>query len=785
MIKFDTKARTLNGLRKKLKQSNICDGVLFTVQQWRNDHHKIIIELQQKFSPSQVIIRSSTRKEDTSDTTMAGAFKSLNNIDSTSEQKLIKAVDEVINSYGKSCYCDEEILVQEMLNNISMSGVVFSRDLNTGAPYYVINYDDISGETDTVTSGLTDTSRTLYIHREHIENLRSSRFTALLTAIREIEDVAPPLGLDIEFAITKDEKIFIFQVRRLTVQKNWNPNLSKNINIALSNIQSFIQKRFQPMPGILGSTSVFTEMSDWNPAEMIGVVPRPLACSLYEMLITNSVWAEARAKLGYRDLSGRPLMVNLGGKVYIDVRESFNSFLPSDLPSKIGEKLVSEWLNILKSNPEYHDKIEFDVAITSYSFDLHKNDYLSKILSTSELYTLNESTKRLTDSIILGERTTIGNEIKKIEYLDQKRKTILADKSSHHPIDIARELLNDCKALGTKPFSILARCAFIAESILRSMENQNILSGKSVQLFRNSVVTVLSEFLDSMESLLNNEISRPEFMEKYGHLRPGTYDILSIRYDQREKLFQNSLKHHQVSKSFHLTQGQKEKINQALHKDGMGFNADLLFDFMKKAITGREYAKLVFTRNISDSLELIAEWGMQTGLNRDEISFLTVEQILQSFNYTFHEPLDNHYRALSLKAQETNEIGQALHLPYLIANSSDIFIVPSLKTSPNFITTIRIEAVLCYLTGRELEFLHTKDQIVLIERADPGYDWIFLNPIAGLITKYGGSNSHMAIRCAELDIPAAIGCGEQTFEQLRHASRVLLDCGSKLIVPIR
>ena len=64
-------------------------------------------------------------------------------------------------------------------------------------------------------------------------------------------------------------------------------------------------------------------------------------------------------------------------------------------------------------------------------------------------------------------------------------------------------------------------------------------------------------------------------------------------------------------------------------------------------------------------------------------------------------------------------------------------------------------------------------------------DWIFSKNISGLITKFGGAASHMAIRCAELGIPAAIGCGEQLFESLQQANRVLLDCSSKLIIPIQ
>ena len=74
-----------------------------------------------------------------------------------------------------------------------------------------------------------------------------------------------------------------------------------------------------------------------------------------------------------------------------------------------------------------------------------------------------------------------------------------------------------------------------------------------------------------------------------------------------------------------------------------------------------------------------------------------------------------------------------------------------------------------------------KNKIVLIENADPGYDFIFTKKIKGLITKYGGANSHMAIRCAEFAIPAAIGCGEQLFNQLQNQERVLLNCRDKSI----
>ena len=72
-------------------------------------------------------------------------------------------------------------------------------------------------------------------------------------------------------------------------------------------------------------------------------------------------------------------------------------------------------------------------------------------------------------------------------------------------------------------------------------------------------------------------------------------------------------------------------------------------------------------------------------------------------------------------------------------------------------------------------------KIILIENADPGFDWIFNKKILALITKYGGANSHMAIRCSELNIPAAIGCGEKKFNELINGNNIELDCATKKI----
>lgn len=44
------------------------------------------------------------------------------------------------------------------------------------------------------------------------------------------------------------------------------------------------------------------------------------------------------------------------------------------------------------------------------------------------------------------------------------------------------------------------------------------------------------------------------------------------------------------------------------------------------------------------------------------------------------------------------------------------------------------------------------------------------------MTRYGGAASHMAIRCAEFELPAAIGCGEKIFNYACKHDCLELDC---------
>ena len=229
---------------------------------------------------------------------------------------------------------------------------------------------------------------------------------------------------------------------------------------------------------------------------------------------------------------------------------------------------------------------------------------------------------------------------------------------------------------------------------------------------------------------------------------------------------------------------QNQQINKQLEEDGFeGIDAKMLMEYIRDATVGREYGKFIFTRSVSEMLELIAKFGEEYGLSRDEMSHIPINDLLDITKKSNEDDIEEFLRNISEKSAGDNALSVSIRLPQVLFDEAGVHIIPFQVSHPNFITNKKITAPCIVLNeGNEIPQLNGK--IVLIENADPGFDWIFSQHIGGLITKYGGANSHMAIRCAEFEIPAAIGCGEQRFENFLKSSQILLDCDAGLINPL-
>ena len=182
-----SKGEVLIDLQNLNLKFNIPKTILIKVEDWKKNPEKEFLRIKKNLNP-RVAIRSSSRNEDNQNTSNAGKYLSFLNIRLKNKRLFFNYVDKVILSYGKTVKPIDQIIIQEMVRNIYSSGVIFTKDLETGANYYVINYDDVTGKTNTVTSGQGDYSnRTLYIHREGIKDIKSKRFRKLINFTKKLK----------------------------------------------------------------------------------------------------------------------------------------------------------------------------------------------------------------------------------------------------------------------------------------------------------------------------------------------------------------------------------------------------------------------------------------------------------------------------------------------------------------------------------------------------------------------------------------------------------------------
>ncbi len=785
---FGTKAETLDNLKSTVISAFVPELVYFTLEEWLREKKYFIKKVQTKFKSKDLVIRSSALLEDQAKSSLAGCFESILSVPSSCQKKLSESINKVFGSMTGNA--NDQVLIQEMPKDISLSGVIMTFDVATGAPYFCIDFDDQSGRTDLVTSGNGE-HKSLYVYRgADPKFIKSSRVASFLKLARELENICQCPALDIEFGMDSLGKLYLFQVRRIVLARNWHPVIERKVKRQLVHAEEYLSARSKRRGLLLGKRTIFAIMPDWNPAEIIGTTPRPLATSLYKHLITDSIWAEARVLMGYRPLGNTELMSIIGQHPYIDVRTSFNSFLPAGIPNCLGEKLVNAWLDRLEAYPELHDKIEFEIVPTSMDFSFNEdfNTRYNNILSDGEYETFKTLLEKLTVSILdTSKSNTLDLAIRESNKLKNLRVSLVSDDGAYAFLERAKTLLNSCKRLGTLSFAIAARHAFVAENILRSAVRKGALTNERLNEFKRTIRTINGSMLVDYAKVSSNEMDESLFQKKYGHLRPGTYEISSLRYDERDDLFQDSNEcfHTVRDDDFQFTLVEREQIKGLLEEINLGkISEDQLLIHARKAIASREDIKFQFTKALSDAMVLIQKWGELNGLSRDDLSYLEWSELDYILTSPILDDLDRQFLDIAFNRRRTMTSAQALKFAHIISNPRDIYVATLNRSIPNFIGLDKVSGLVKKLEPNSPSNLNLESCIVCIENADPGFDWIFTKSIGALVTRFGGANSHMAVRCAELGVPAAIGCGDQIFNRISETNRAEINCSEQILRPI-
>ena len=784
---FGTKAETLQRLRPLLREAHVTDGELVRVGDWNRDRGTVVAGLAERFGGTALAVRSSAQGEDTATQSAAGRYHSVIGVEGDDLEAISAAVDAVVASYAKDgnrdrCRDDDQVLVQPCLTRVAMCGVMMTRDLDSGAEYLVVNYDDTSGRTDAVTSGSATPTSTVRIHRGAAARPDDARLAALVAIAEELEAITGSDALDVEFAFTDDDALHVLQVRPITRRAAWTPVDPRTHLEEIEGLRAFVRRRLGPVSGVPGESTVLGQMPDWNPAEMIGPFPTPLARSLYELLITDATWREARVELGYADCFPHALMVELAGRPYVDVRLSANNLLPATLHPAVRGRVVDAGVRRLCAHPELHDKIEFDPFPTAFHFRMGRT--LRTLVETGLPH---EDVATVEAAVHAHAKWLLGMGAPGVQAILARTESLeprvgIARHGLGDPLDRARALLAHTVREGTHPFSMLARLSFVGTSLLRSLRDDGVIDPGDLEAFGASVRTISTELVEALDAVRAGTTSLDAFLERFGHLRPGSYDLLSPRYDQDPEQYFGSLHAgaptHAPAEFDHAAFA--ARIDARLRSAELGVDGRSFLDFLRAAIAGRELAKFRFSRALSAALELIADFGASHELAREDLVHLDAKRLLALATSAPGPALGEELRRRVLHARLRRERQSLVHLPGLIVSEDDLTIVRSSVSRPNYVTSKRVRAELARLDGHDAVPGLT-GRVVLLEGADPGYDWIFTHDIAGLITRYGGANSHMTIRCAEFGLPAAIGCGDTLYETLRQARAVELDCAGETL----
>ena len=739
--------------------------LFFTSLEYKKNKNKILDNISRKFKV--IIIRSAFSGEDNSGYSNAGKFLSIPNLNSKKREKIDISIQEVLNSYNIKDVSNQYFIIQEMITKVNRSGVIFARDQKKGVPYVKINFS-LQNKTDSITSGKTNGKLIYYILNK--KNLLNDQINKKLhkIIIKLIKHINP---FDLEFCIDENNKIFLLQIRKLNLKVSRN-----NKNNYLNSLEKFEKKLNKLInissPTVSGNFTLFSTMPDWNPAEMIGIKPHNLAMSLYKTLITDDIWAKSRHMMGYKNVENTPLMYEFLGTPYIDLRADLNSFIPKRISSKDSNKLINFYLKKFKRKPDYFfDKIESELVLHTYDFEI--NNRLRKI---KKLFTNNSISifKKELRNLTINTIRNINQDIDKYKKINSHLNNL--KKSKLYSFNKIQEMIKICKNFGTLPFANLARCGFIAVEFLNSMIKQKIIDKKTKEQLMQSIPSITKEMNNDLLSL-----PKSKFLKRYGHLRPYTYDIDSKNYsDAYNDYFKlNNSKKFNIKK-FKINNQIKINIAKSLKKHQLKIQPDELINFIKLSIEHRERAKFEFTKIVNEIFIEIDKISKRFQIKKEDRKFINILEITKLYSEFNHKNIKSYLHQLIKKNKKDYYFNNEIELPNNILTSNDIFYYEEKTNSPTYVTNLTTLGEIVLLNEMNLK-KNLENKIVCIYNADPGFDFIFTKKIKGLVTMYGGPNSHMSIRCSELNIPAIIGIGQQLFEEIRKNKKILIDAKQKKI----
>ena len=686
-----------------------------------------------------IMIRSNSSSEDKEYSSSAGKYLSIGPIEKNDLETIKKSWEMVINSYEDQD--NQSVIFQNYIENAKSVSVLTSYKVGSDSAYRTFS-TYYGSETDAITSGKYSEINNFFMHRSFdILPKKYEKYNVYLKIITQLEDLFKNKQLDIEMVLDKNNSPQLLQVRPLMGKKLNKESIFEEKEVIDRNLKNY-KKLNKTTADRFGTNQIYSNMSDMNPAEMIGKKPDNIAFGLYKFMFTDTTWNIQRGEFGYRKYSGGKLMELFNNVAYINVNHSLNSFLTRNLQKESCEEIINYQLNKLKENPHLHDSIEFDISRSSYVFDTveeFSKEY-KNIISPSE--------------IIKWHNDLIQIDTQNKSTLEKNKKIILStfsklDKSFEYSKKENIKLIRDTMAL---PFTHHSRLGFVYFAQLNSLLEKEVISEDQKKLLLLSVNSISTKMKADAYEVKIGKKTLEGFLDVYGHIRAGNYNLLSSNLKNNlnftESLINNSeqpLEDNILPKDIYTNIEEYFTINE------IPLKASAWIDMFQEGISTRENSKFYYTKGIDGILN---EVGEKNTSDRELFDLLDIE---------FNEENTSDMRLKNVL------------MPDLITSNEDFYFYEEMSKNGNYIGQGTVIGDVLLIENEANRPNNLENKIVVIPAADPGWDWIFNYKIKSLVTKYGGPNSHMAIRCAEHNIPAILGIGENNFTVISNSKSLKID----------
>ena len=717
------KQGSLRRLAPFLRNSRVPPGAGVLWRDWTRHRASTLARIAGELPAGPVAVRSDRVDEDAPSGAAAGRYRTVLGVAAADAPAVATAIDAVFASYASAC-ADDNVFVQQQVIDVRHAAVVLGHALPDGAPYLVVSIAP-GPRSDPVTGG-DATVETWYVSRDRCARAALPALCRrCVDTYLEIEGLAGEAA-DIELVFDAADQAWLLQARALVASQ--------------APAAQVVARRREVELALGGSDILLGLMPDWNPAELIGEHPRPLARALFQRLIGNRAWRLARERLGHARTAERPLLRIHAGRPYVDVPLSLHSLLPRGLDADLANRLLDAQCARLRERPELHDKVEFEIAFSApvCAMAWQFSERYPRLFTPSQ-YRAFERALQATGRSLFSPSTTAR--------LVTSFERTLADLAA--PVRNIDAFLLRLELRTALHFAMAARQAFASEALLRSAIAIGALEAAVLEQTRHDAGAALRALVGDDD----------------GPIRAGTFEIAAPPRRGWARAARCSAPAPMQERTSRLEDGARARLREALQGAGVDLAPDVLIAQHAHAVFAREFGKHVLALGVSRALDALAERAVARGIDTATAGWLDPDLLLADAG-DLHAPAQ--------AAREAHALDALLRMP-LLMDGPRLDVIHHRPGAPNYLGRGRVCGDVAVLDEYSTPHDLPARALVAIASANPGYDWMFEHRPLALVTAFGGPNSHMAIRCAQARVPALLGIGPEAFKRLVSARRVAID----------